>query len=392
MRKTAIRVLSVLLITFSLITGMSISRAESRYPCNGTIKKNDVNVRKEANSKSNIVYRIGKNEIVTVLGKEENGNISWYLIEYGKAKTGYVRSDLIELEDNIPVVSIEKLSDDMQRVSFGNGYAISIPTKLANAEEDNTENIIIVNEINDTLSKEGIPSLQFLFVAENEENQSVALIAKWEIGVHLSLSKCEELLQEIINGIRENPDLEELTDIGELATSVTGNIANGNGILTYFKWKCKAKLDEPNENIDVPIIINVITDKQPAIYIIALIGCTDDEASNVMRSIEFDRSLLADWYTPEDAGFVFYDLSGEANGNYVTVTGRVKNEGKQKYTYVRVKAVFQDKNGEILDTNWTYLVGDEGIAPQESKTFRISVPKNKNIDKFEMSIIDYKKQ
>ena len=391
MRKTAVRVLFVELIECSLMGG-SISRAESRYPCNGTIKKNDVNVRKEANSKSNIVYRIGKNEIVTVLRKEENGNTSWYLIEYGKAKTGYVRSDLIELEDYIPVVSIEKLSDELQRVSFGNGYAISIPTRLVNESEEYIEVFdFILQEVNAGL-EEGVPPLKRLFIAGDEENLAAALIVKWETGNSLSLSKCEELLEEIIKGIKETPDLDELTDIGELTTSVTGNITNGNGILTYFKWKCKMRLDEPNENIDVPIIVNVITDKQPAIYIIALIGCTDDEASNVMRSIEFDRSLLADWYEPEDAGLVFYDLSGTTKGNYATVTGRVKNESKYTYTYVRVKAIFMNKDEEVLDTNWTYLVGDEGIEPQESKTFSVSVPKNKSITKFQTSIFDYKKQ
>ena len=59
------------------------------------------------------------------------------------------------------------------------------------------------------------------------------------------------------------------------------------------------------------------------------------------------------------------------------------------YKFVKVKGVFLDSNENVLDTSWTYAVGSEGIATGESSTFRMSVPKNKDITSVRVTIIDY---
>lgn len=96
-------------------------------------------------------------------------------------------------------------------------------------------------------------------------------------------------------------------------------------------------------------------------------------------------------YTPELAKTVlnFSNISITHNSSYTVCTGTITNNGTKTYSFVEVKGKFQDSYGTVIDTDWTYAVGSEGLAPNESKTFRLSVDKNYSIDKCEMEIIDY---
>lgn len=75
--------------------------------------------------------------------------------------------------------------------------------------------------------------------------------------------------------------------------------------------------------------------------------------------------------------------------NYKVCTGRVTNTGKKTYKYVQVKGSFQDENGKVLDTTWTYAVGSEGLSAGESSTFRMSVERDYNIKKVTVTLLDY---
>ena len=55
---------------------------------------------------------------------------------------------------------------------------------------------------------------------------------------------------------------------------------------------------------------------------------------------------------------------------------------------MKIKGSFKDKDGNVLDTDWTYVVGSEGLAPSETKTFEISVPSNSKIDSCSVSLIN----
>lgn len=61
------------------------------------------------------------------------------------------------------------------------------------------------------------------------------------------------------------------------------------------------------------------------------------------------------------------------NSSYTICTGSITNTGSKTYKYVTVKGSFKDKDGNVVDTDWTYAVGSEGLAPGESSTFRLSV-------------------
>ena len=82
-------------------------------------------------------------------------------------------------------------------------------------------------------------------------------------------------------------------------------------------------------------------------------------------------------------------VSVTSNSSYTVCTGTITNNGKKTYKYVKIKGSFKNSSGTVLDTDWTYAVGSEGLAPGESKTFRMSVPKNYDIKSCSVSITDY---
>lgn len=96
-------------------------------------------------------------------------------------------------------------------------------------------------------------------------------------------------------------------------------------------------------------------------------------------------------YKPESAESVlnFSGINITHNSSYTVCSGTITNNGSRTYSFVEVKGKFQDSFGNVVDTDWTYAVGSEGLEPNESKTFRISVDKNYDIEKCVMEIIDY---
>lgn len=99
---------------------------------------------------------------------------------------------------------------------------------------------------------------------------------------------------------------------------------------------------------------------------------------------EYDSSA-----TNASADLKFSNISVDTNSSYTVCTGKITNNGSRIYTFVEVKGAFKDKNGEVVDTDWTYAVGSEGLAPGESATFRLSVPKDYSVETCSVSILDY---
>ncbi len=99
-------------------------------------------------------------------------------------------------------------------------------------------------------------------------------------------------------------------------------------------------------------------------------------------------------YTPEVAEDVlrFSDIEISHNSSYTVCTGTITNNGRKTYTFVEVKGKFKNSSGTVLDTDWTYAVGSDGLAPGESKKFRLSVEKDIGIKKCTVEIIDYTKE
>lgn len=99
-------------------------------------------------------------------------------------------------------------------------------------------------------------------------------------------------------------------------------------------------------------------------------------------------------YKPEVAEDVlsFSDISVTKNSSYTICNATITNNGKKTYTFIEVKGKFKNSSGTILDTDWTYAVGSEGLAPGESASFRLYVDKDTNIVKCDLEILDYDKE
>ena len=89
-----------------------------------------------------------------------------------------------------------------------------------------------------------------------------------------------------------------------------------------------------------------------------------------------------------------YDLkiSGvklENNSLYTVATGTFTNSSNKTVRFVKIKGSFTDSRGNTVDTDWTYAVGSEGLAPGESTKWRMSVDKDYSIKSCDVSIMDY---
>lgn len=96
----------------------------------------------------------------------------------------------------------------------------------------------------------------------------------------------------------------------------------------------------------------------------------------------------ASLYETERTALKILNVSVTSNSSYTICTGTVTNNGEKSYDFVEVKGSFKDSSGTVLDTDWTYAVGSEGLDPGESTIFRLSVQKNSKITDCSVSFMD----
>ena len=67
------------------------------------------------------------------------------------------------------------------------------------------------------------------------------------------------------------------------------------------------------------------------------------------------------------------DVYCYSNGSYCVAEGKLTNNSEQTVEFVKIRGAFKSNSGKVIDTDWTYAVGDEGLRPTESCTWRMSV-------------------
>ena len=75
----------------------------------------------------------------------------------------------------------------------------------------------------------------------------------------------------------------------------------------------------------------------------------------------------------EIAAIEIGELEGKTRGDWYTITGTVTNTGDRRVRFVKVECDLEHRSGEIIDTDWTYAVSSEGLAPGASKSFDMSM-------------------
>ena len=78
-----------------------------------------------------------------------------------------------------------------------------------------------------------------------------------------------------------------------------------------------------------------------------------------------------------------------SNSSYTIAEGKITNKSSYTVYFVKIKGTFKDSSGNVVDTDWTYAVGSEGLAPGESKKWRMSVSKDYSVKRCDVSVIDF---
>jgi hypothetical protein len=84
------------------------------------------------------------------------------------------------------------------------------------------------------------------------------------------------------------------------------------------------------------------------------------------------------------------EKKGEINGDYITVTGAIKNNSDTAFTFVEIKVTYTDDNGNILDTDTTYLNSSDAFLPNERKSFEVMTQMiGEKYTKYKVEVADY---
>ena len=86
---------------------------------------------------------------------------------------------------------------------------------------------------------------------------------------------------------------------------------------------------------------------------------------------------------------ILEETSCEKDNGYIYAKGYVKNNSNQTLSFIKVQANFNDVSGNVVDTNYTYAVGSEGLAPNSRKSYDIMAPDQSNITNCKYNIVDY---
>lgn len=84
----------------------------------------------------------------------------------------------------------------------------------------------------------------------------------------------------------------------------------------------------------------------------------------------------------------FEEVQIFSRDNFMYCEGKIRNTGMREFDFVKVKVEWLDGGGTILDTDYTYAVGSEGLAPNEAKSFSIMAPSDSKMQRARYYIIE----
>ena len=124
-------------------------------------------------------------------------------------------------------------------------------------------------------------------------------------------------------------------------------------------------------------------------------GCRKERLSYSNYCYEH-RSLYEDTDSEDTGDYGAYswelkisDVLVYSEYSFTYAEGSLTNNSDSTVKFVKVKGAFKDRSGRVIDTDWTYAVGGEGLSPGESCKWKMSVEKDINIKDCDVSIMDY---
>ena len=89
--------------------------------------------------------------------------------------------------------------------------------------------------------------------------------------------------------------------------------------------------------------------------------------------------------TESEGNIKILDWTNYLDGNYYYVEGILKNIGKSKVEYLKVKAIAYDKAKKLVTLKESYA-DPYDLAPGQEATFKIMIKYNSRIDNFELKV------
>ena len=108
-----------------------------------------------------------------------------------------------------------------------------------------------------------------------------------------------------------------------------------------------------------------------AIFLTAIIGETCMRQADV-EPIDIAPKPAKDTRQVDTGKITIVITAMDRRSGYTWVEGSVKNETNRTVRFVRIRVVWYDKSGEVVDTGWTYAVGSEFLRVGESSMYRSS--------------------
>ena len=117
------------------------------------------------------------------------------------------------------------------------------------------------------------------------------------------------------------------------------------------------------------------------------------DLENIRKELEKYSKNIAESYEEiqelRENPLVISNTKLSFNSSYSILEGSITNNGFQTVYFIKIKVQFMERNGKTIDTNWTYAVGSEGLAPGETTKFKTSVEKDYSIVNAYPSVIDF---
>jgi energy-coupling factor transporter transmembrane protein EcfT len=82
------------------------------------------------------------------------------------------------------------------------------------------------------------------------------------------------------------------------------------------------------------------------------------------------------------AKLTFEQVKGYRDGGYMYLKGTARNNSTSAVEFVKVVVDWLDKDGTVLDTNFTYVTALDKLEPGAAKSFSIMTPANAKMSNF----------
>ncbi|KKI91815.1 hypothetical protein WQ54_12625 [Bacillus sp. SA1-12] len=106
-------------------------------------------------------------------------------------------------------------------------------------------------------------------------------------------------------------------------------------------------------------------------------------------NIDLTESTSTD--TDDTPSLEVVEHKGTIDGDFIYVTGAIKNNSETAYSFVEVKSTYFDENGNILDTETSFVNSSDVILPNERKGFEIMTQMiGQKYPKYKVEVVNYK--